>query len=91
MTKIRDVSNAFLGNENEEKNQLLIRNAQWISSPELEFCKAGAPKELIAVVRGNEQNGGNRVYRIKDVRLIEILRSYAVSSDSWVTFYRPKK
>jgi len=91
VNKIPGVSDAFLGNESEEKNKTLIKNSQWISSPELEFCKAGSSKELIAVVRGNEQNGGNRVYRVKDVRLIDVLRKYAVSSDSWITFYRPKK
>jgi len=91
MGKIPGVSEAFLGDESEEKNQALLRNSQWISNPELEFCKAQSQKELIAIVRGNEQNGGNRVYRVTDVRLIQVLRTYAYHSDSWVTFYRPKK
>ena len=91
MGKIPGVSEAFLGDESDEKNQRLLKNSKWISNPELEFCKAQSQKELIAIVRGNKQNGGNRVYRVTDVKLIQILRTYAYHSDSWVTFYLPVK
>lgn len=91
MNKVQGVSEAFLGLEDEPKNKEMLKNSQWISNPELEFCKLGSLFEILAIVRGTSQNGGNRVYRIKDYRLINVLRTHALINGSWVTFYRRKK
>jgi hypothetical protein len=88
-SKLLGVEKCFLGTE--EQNSDLIQQSRWISNPEIEFFRNRNSEELIAVVRGNSEFGGNRVYSIHDVRIIQILRAYAECSKSWITFYKKKK
>jgi hypothetical protein len=84
---MRGVEDCFLGTEDAD----LVKQSRWISNPEIEFFRDRSSEELIAVVRGNAEVGGNRVYRIHDVRLVQVLRAYALGSKSWITFYKRKK
>ena len=88
-SKLKGLEKCFLGTE--DQNSELIQKSRWISNPEIEFFRDRNSEELIAVVRGNIEFGGNRVYSIYDVRLIQILRAYAECSKSWITFYKKKK
>ena len=87
--KMVGVREAFIGTEEEHRD--LIKNSRWVSNPELEFFKNKGTEELLAVVRGNEEVGGNRVYKIHDYKLINVLRLYSEATRSWVTFYKRKR
>jgi hypothetical protein len=87
--KMVGVREAFIGTEEEHRD--LIKNSRWVSNPELEFFKNKGTEELLAVVRGNEEVGGKRVYKIHDYKLINVLRLYSEATRSWVTFYKRKR
>ena len=86
--RMKGVEACFLGTE--ENNADLLKSIKWVANPELEFFREKKTEEVIAIVRGNAEVGGNRVYRVQDVRLIQVLRLYAEASKSWITFYKKK-
>lgn len=84
---VKKITSSFLGDES--SNQELLAKGKLLKfSPNVEFFTNTASEYLAAVVRTKGDAKNNPVYRITDVKLINIIESFAETVDGVVFYYK---
>lgn len=81
------ITSAYLGNEEDPSNQKILQTKKVLKySPNIEYFTNSSTESLVAIVRAGGKSG--ILYKITDLKLIEILEAYTEGIEGVILYYK---